>query len=104
MPHRFLFLQSLVNQGHIGNTRTTKSLQAALGSPRHFSPAFYHLLAAYTLICADKMPRLKRPDAQDAHHLTAHGGVVQRCHTGPQDNPTCRVQCSPKFGAFLVHV
>jgi hypothetical protein len=103
MPHHFLCLQPLANQGYIGNTCTTRSLQAALGSPRHFYPAFYHLLVAYTPVCSDKMLRLERLAAQDAHHLTAHVGVARRCHTRPQNSPTCRVQCSPKFGAFLVH-
>jgi hypothetical protein len=103
MPHHFLCLQPLVNQGYIGNICATRSLQAALGSPRHFYPAFYHLLVAYTPVCSDKMLRLERLAAQDAHHLTAHVGVARRCHTRPQNSPTCRVQCSPKFGAFLVH-
>lgn len=102
--HHFLCLHPLVNQCHVGSTCEPRSLEAMLGSPAGFFPASYHLLAACASVCSDKMLRLERPAAQDTHYSTAHVGVARCHHTHPQDSPTCRGQCSPKFGAFLFHV
>jgi len=101
MSHHLLCLKPLANQGHIGNTCATRSLQAALSSPRHFYPASHHRMVGCAPVCSDKILRLERPAAQDAHHLTARVGVAQRCHTRPQDSPTCRVQCSPNLEPFF---
>jgi hypothetical protein len=101
MPHHFLGLQPLVKQCDRGNTCATRSLQAALGSPRPFYPAFYQLLVAYALVSSDKMLRLERPAAQEAHHLRVHMSVARRCHTRPQDSSSVACNVRQNLEPFL---